>query len=198
MATMLPLKGSMKTDGYVLFTLMKNNDQSRLLMEDLLVSRELLSSKHPSQYSCEYIQLAKEKPPTVDNLQYAMLIYYHEIEKNGLLAAVNALKEYSAIPVTSKNKVQIGFLIHMKQLAYFLTGDAEIEKMEKYQQLLGKMEPVSYYRGKAIIAIMEGDKQTSKENIKKVSKIISQNEKLYGFLTAEKTLTRLVKNKIGD
>ncbi|MBT2759057.1 hypothetical protein J7E71_24605 [Mesobacillus foraminis] len=86
----------------------------------------------------------------------------------------------------------------MKQLAHFLTGDAEIEKMEKYQQLLGKMEPVSYYRGKVIIAHMEGDKHTSKDNIKKVSKIISQNEKLYGFLTAEKTLTRLVKNKIGD
>ncbi|WP_342601096.1 M50 family metallopeptidase [Psychrobacillus sp. FSL H8-0483] len=195
LATIIPFKTSMKTDGYILFSMLRNNEESILLVEELLIMKELLGRKQPVEWNQTYIKLAKQKDVSIDNLQYAMMIYYFEIEQNGFKSAVEAMKEYREIPVTAKNKFSVGFLIHMQQLSHFLMDDVPVEKMVYFQRLLSSLEPVSYFRGKAIIAYLENDKDSALENLKKVKKIIEENEALYGFFKAEKRLTELVEKK---
>jgi hypothetical protein len=196
LATIVPFKTSMKTDGYVLLSLLRNNHDSLQLVDELLIMKELISNKKPVEWNPEYIKIAKQKSTSIDHLQFASLIYYYEIEKNGFQAAYNAMADYYAIPVTSKNKFQLGFIIHMQQLYSFLCEEVQLEKILYYQQFLSSLEPVSFYRGKAIIASLQNDQQTAVEYINKVKEIIRENENVYGFYEAEKTLTNLVMEKM--
>lgn len=198
LATIVPFKTSMQTDGHVLLTLLKNNDASHKFIEETLVSAELLCRKKPSEWNSKYIQIAKQKTASIENLQYAMMIYYYEIEKNGFQAAVQAMVNYRAIPVTKQNNLQLGFLIHMQQIAHFLRDDVQIEIMTRLQKQLSLMEPLSYYRGLAIISCLRKDRRAVLKNIQRVRKIIEQNETLYGFFKAEQTLTKLVEEKIAS
>ncbi len=197
LATILPIKTS-RTDGYVLLSLLKNNDESTKLIENLLIGRELLSKRIPTEWNYEFIQLAKEKVASIEHLQYAMMLYYFENEKNGFQSAVKAMTEYSKIPVTKKNKFELAFLIHMQQLSHFLQDDVQVEQIEHCQTFLTSIEPVSFYRGKAMVAYLQNDKDVALKHIKKVKKIIEQNEALYGFFKVEKTLTKLVEDKISN
>lgn len=195
-ATIIPMKMGMKTDGYTLLTLLKSNEESSQLIEEILISRELLSRKQPSEWNETYIQIAKQKTPCIGHLQFAMLIYYYQIEQSGFQSAEEAMADYCRIPVTKKTQMHLGFLIHMQQISYFLTENIPIKKIIRLQQQLSRLEPVSYYRGLAIVAYLQGDQQAAIKNMDKVEEITQQYNELYGFFTAEKTLTKLVKEKI--
>ncbi|WP_010274604.1 site-2 protease family protein [Paenibacillus senegalensis] len=195
LATILPSKSS-RTDGYVLLTLLKNNKDSTALIEDLLVGKELLSRRIPTEWDNECIKIAKEKTASLEHLQHAMLVYYYEIEKHGFQSAIKAMTEYSKIPVTKNNKVELAFLIHMQQLSRFLQDDVQVEQIERCQSLLTSIEPISFYRGRSIIAHLENDREAALKYLQKVKDITEENEALYGFFRAEKTLTNLVEEKI--
>ncbi|MCM3764046.1 hypothetical protein [Neobacillus niacini] len=198
LATIIPSKIGLKSDGLVLLTLLSKSEKSQQLLEDLLVSKELLSQKPPSEWNQEYIRRAKEKDASIENLQYALLLYYFEIARNGFPSAVNAMARYQAIPINKKNQFSLGFLIHMQQLTCFFEseGGTSVEKIVGLQQSLSKLEPVSFYRGKVIIAHLQNDAAAAALYLQKVYQIIDENEALYGFFKAEKTLTRLVEEKI--
>ncbi|MFS0862183.1 M50 family metallopeptidase [Fredinandcohnia sp. 179-A 10B2 NHS] len=194
-ATIVPLKGSMKTDGYVLLSLL-NKDKAHKVIDELLIMRELLGKKKPSDWNQEYIKAAKQKEASLENLQYAMLIYYHEIEKHGFQAAVDTMKEYREIPITKKNQFQLGFLIHMQQLSLFLQENPSLKEIVVLQNQLSNIEPFSFTRGKAMIAFLENDEPKANEYIDKVKKMISESEGMYGFFQAEKTLTSLLEKRM--
>lgn len=84
----------------------------------------------------------------------------------------------------------------MQQLCCFLQNDVQVEQIERSQSLLTSIEPISYYRGKSIIAHLENDRENALKYLQKVKDITEQNEALYGFFRAEKTLTNLVEEKI--
>jgi len=195
-ATIVPLKTSMQTDGYILHTLMKKNEEAGRLMDVLVIMREMLSRKHPLEWNRDYIQEAKQKDPVEENVQYFLMNYYFELEQHGFPSAEAAMAPYRHIPITKNNKFQMAFLIHMKQLSCFLHGEANINEIAQLQNSLSNIEPVSYYRGKAIIAHLQNDHQAAKSYLKKVNEIILNNQPLYGFYQAEKTLSNLVEAKM--
>ncbi|MDH5162436.1 M50 family metallopeptidase [Heyndrickxia oleronia] len=195
-ATITPLKTNMQSDGYVVLSLLKNNEETTKLINEINISKELLSKKQPKDWDSKQIQLARQMQPSIDHVQYAMLLYYFEIEQAGFSSAVNALKGYSAIPITKKNKQQLGFIIHMKQIEHFLSEDVQLEMIAEYQQFLSRIEPLSFHRGEAMIAYLQDNKTKALELLHKVKTNVEHNESLYGFFKAEKTLTELIKEKI--
>ncbi len=197
-ATIVPLKTSMPTDGYVLLTLIKKNEEASKLMDDLLIMKELLGRKHPLDWEQDFIQKAKQKEATIENMQYGLMSYYYEIEQHGFQSAAEAMAPYREIPITKQNKSLLGFLIHMDQLSHYLQEDVEIEEIVHLQKSLSSIEPVSYYRGKAIIAHLKNNQEEKLKYLTKVKKVINENETLYGFYQAEKTLTKLVEDKMAS
>ncbi|MHA7136814.1 site-2 protease family protein [Rossellomorea arthrocnemi] len=195
-ATIVPLKTSMRTDGNILLTLMKKNEEAGKLMDELVIMREMLSRKHPLEWNRDYIQEAKQKEPVEENVQYFLMNYYFELEQHGFPSAEEAMAPYRHIPITKNNKFQMAFLIHMKQLSCFLNGKANVKEITHLQNSLSNIEPVSYYRGKAIIAYLQNDHQEARSYLKKVNEIILNNQPLYGFYQAEKTLSNLVEAKM--
>lgn len=69
-------------------------------------------------------------------------------------------------------------------------------EVAQLQNSLSNIEPVSYYRGKAIIAHLNDNQEEAMKLLKKVYDIIKENQTLYGFYKAEKTLTDLVEEKM--
>ncbi|MDI2588792.1 M50 family metallopeptidase [Psychrobacillus sp. NEAU-3TGS] len=195
-ATAIPLKTSMKTDGYILLTLLKNNEDTTKLLDELILTKELLSSKQPTQWDVELVNSARQKRPSVENLQYAMLLYYYEVQQNGFHHAVKVLQSYKSIPITKDNKFPMSFIISMYQIELFLERDGNTQAILKQQKNLSVIEPVSYYRGQAMIAYLEKDFEHALANLEKVYTLVDKNESLYGFFIAEKILTNLVKEKI--
>ncbi len=196
LVTLIPSKGGMGSDGYIIFSLLRKNSDSLKLIENMIINKELFSKKNPTDWNTEYIQLAKQKKPSISNFLSGIMVYYYEIEKNGFHAAKEAVAGYTTIPVTKNNSGQLGIFIHMQQLAHFLTDNVEPEKMNDLQQFLSPIEPISFHRGQAMIACLKNDKQKALEHIQKVNKIIEESEHFYGFFKAEKTLTKLVEEKI--
>lgn len=196
-STIIPTNKGMQTDGYALLTLIKNNEESTKYLEGLLVKTELSSHKAPAQWKEEYIQYARQQSPSVENIVFAYMIYYYEIDTNNFQSAIQAMADYSKIPFAKKNKFLLGFLVHLKQLSYFLNdNEIQTEKMIEWQKQLSPMDSVNYYRGKAIIAYLQGDMKSAKKYLDKVKNIIEQFESLYGFYQAERKLTDLVKAKM--
>ncbi|MFJ8063941.1 M50 family metallopeptidase [Psychrobacillus sp. NPDC096426] len=195
-ATAIPLKTSMKTDGYVLLTLLKNNDETIKLLDELVLSKELLSNKQPIQWDVELVNFARQKQPSIENLQYAMLLYYYEVYQNGFHNAVKVMQPYKSIPITKDNKFQMSFIINMHQIELLLDDNYHTQDIVKLQKNLSIIEPVSYYRGQAMVAYLEKDLNQAIVHLEKVYAIIEENESLYGFFFVEKILTNLVKEKI--
>ncbi|UOE58947.1 M50 family metallopeptidase [Priestia filamentosa] len=197
--TMIPSgKGESGSDGYFIFLLLKNNEKSLSLLENTLIYREFLSNKKPNDWNEEYIQLAKQKAPSIDNIMYATMVYYYEIEKNGFISAKKKMEEYTTISITKQNSRLLSVFIHMQQLAYFLTDyqDNQFKSIKHLQQFLSPIEPVSFYRGQCIIAYLQNDISQASEYLQKVKKIIEKNEPIYGFFKVERTLTEMVEEKI--
>ncbi|WP_124052269.1 hypothetical protein [Priestia endophytica] len=197
--TMIPMgKGGIGSDGYFILSLIKRNQKSLELMDEMLISKELLSSKKPSEWNIEYIKLAREKKPSADNVLYGMMIYYLEIEQNGFQSAKEKMSGYTSIPVTKQNKRALGTFIHMEQLSAFLMRDGEKQllKVRELQEWLSPIEPISFYRGQAMIAHLQNKNLQALKNIKKAKEIIEKNEKTYGFLRVEKVLTNMVEELI--
>ncbi|PRT15286.1 M50 family metallopeptidase [Bacillus wiedmannii] len=194
--TIIPI--GKRTDGYSIFSLLRNNEKSIKRLEDMLIYTELISNKEPSEWNKEYIELARKKATNIDNVMCAMMVYYVEIEQHGFQSARKKLDGYTTIPITKQNSKLLAIFIHMQQLAYFLTEDQnnQFKKINHFQQFLSPIEPVSFYRGQAIIACLQNDRQQALKNIEKVKKVIEKNEKRYGFFKVEKTLTNMVENKI--
>ncbi|MGF3104760.1 site-2 protease family protein [Rossellomorea sp. DUT-2] len=195
-ATIVPLKSSMRTDGYILLTLIKKNEEAGKLMDELVIMREMLSRKQPLEWNRDFIQEAKQKEAVEENVQFFLMNYYFEIEQHGFPSAEEAMVPYVQIPITKNNKFQMAFLTHMKQLSCFLNGEANIKEITRLQNSLSNIEPVSYYRGKAIIAHLQNDHKRARIYLKKVNEIILNNQPLYGFYQAEKTLSNLVEAKM--
>lgn len=70
--------------------------------------------------------------------------------------------------------------------------------MIKLQRSLTKIEAVSYYRGKAIIAHLQNNEEKAYEKLQYVKKIIADNGALYGYFQAEAELTKMVENKMAQ
>lgn len=199
-ATMIPSgKGGSGSDGYFIITCLRKNEKSLKLVEDLLIYRELLSYKKPGKWNQEYIQWAKQKTPSLDHVMDAMMVYYYEIEHRGFQAAQKQLDGFAAIPITKQNSRHLSAFTHMKQLAYFLLDNQShsLEKIHHLQQFLSPIEPVSYYRGEAILAYLRNNRTQALVHLEKVKKMIEKNEQRYGFFQAEKTLTNMVEEKMG-
>jgi hypothetical protein len=195
-ATIIPINSAMKSDGHVLLTLLKNDALSIEHINDLQVTKELMSKKEPNEWDKEYILLAKQKQPKIEHIHYAMLIYYYEIQQNGFQSAVDSLKGYHSIPITTKNRFQLASLVHMQQLSLFFMSESQDEKILHLQSLLSPTEPVSFYRGKAILSYIQNDFQMAHKHLDKVKKVIEQYENTFGFYKAEKIVTQLVEEKI--
>lgn len=197
LATCIPLKGAaLKTDGYQMITLLKNDETSEKLLDESLISSEVLSNKKPEDWNLAFIKKAKHMQPSIENILYASMIYYYEIQKNGFEAALHSLSGYLDMPITDKNKVQMIFLTHMKQLKLFLSDQGSIEELEHLQKLLSPVDPLSLNRGKAMIAYLKGDTSSAKNHLISVQEFCEENIGLYGFYHSEILLTKLVEEKM--
>lgn len=196
-STIIPANKGMQTDGYTLLTLLKNNEESAKYLEGLLVKTELSGPKAPAQWKEEYVQYARQQNPSVENIIFAYMIYYYEIDQNNFQSAIQAMESYRKIPITKKNKFQLGFLIHMEQLSCFLCeNEVQLDRISVLQKLLSPMDAVNDSRVKAIIAYLQGDINSAKKHLYKVKNVIQQMESLYGFYKAERKLTELVEAKM--
>jgi hypothetical protein len=198
-ATIIPTgKGGMASDGYFIFSLIKNDEKSLKLIEDMLICGEVLSNKTPSEWNMEYVQLAKQKIPCIDNVMYGTMMYYFDIEQHGFQYAQERMDGYKNIPITEHNSKSLAGIIHMQQLTSFLVDNEsnQLEKIIHYQQFLSLIEPVSFYRGHAILAYLQDDMPQALKNIEKVKKVIEKYEEKHGFFKVEKTLTNMVEEKI--
>ncbi|WP_226673820.1 M50 family metallopeptidase [Rossellomorea aquimaris] len=196
MATIIPMKVHMKSDGYQLITLLKKNEKSFDLTEDLLIMRELLSKKPPLDWSREYLQKAQEKEVKKENIFYAQMIFYRELVSHGFEAPLEKINLYRNIPFTKKDKHILGFIIHLDQLSLFFSNEPDVTEMILLQKSLSKIEPVSYYRGKAIIAHLQHKEEKANEHLQFAKKEIAEKGTLYGYFQAEDILTNLVEEKM--
>lgn len=199
LATIIPSgKGVMGSDGYFILSILKSSQEALNLAEDILVSRELLSNKKPNEWNLECIQFNQKKLENIDSIMYATMLYYYEIENNGFQHAKKVVNDLTKIPINNDNNKSLAIFIHMQQIECFLTSNASnnLSKIKNLQVFLTSVEPVSFYRGQAIINCLQQEQVQAIKNIQKVNKIITKNEHLYGFFQVEKKLTNLIEEKM--
>lgn len=199
LVTIIPTgKEDMGSDGYFIVSILKNPEKSLELVENLSICRELISSKKPNEWSLEYICLAKKKPINTSNIMYITMLYYYEMEFNGFYCAKEVMNDLKKIEINKDNKELLAVFIHMQQIEAFLTPSAtnNLSKIKCLQNFLTPREPVSFYRGQAIINCLQQERQQAIKDIRKVNKVIIENQDLYGFLQTEKKITKLVEKKM--
>lgn len=196
-ATMIPFKDSMGmgSDGHVLLSLLRKDGDALRQVENMIINKELFSNKVPSNWDPEYIKIAKQKEPSLENIFSGQMIYFYEVETSGFYTAREAVLGYTSIHVNKQNSIRLIPFLHMQQIATFLSDNCKMDEITYYQQYLWG-EPVSFNRGNAMIAYLENDIPKALEYLHKAKKVIEAGEHRYGFFKSERTLTALIEKKI--
>lgn len=194
--TMIPFNKGIRSDGSIVMTLYKGDEESTKLLNQLLIINEVMSYKEPDEWDNDILKIAKDQPVSTENVSAALLIFYKVFSAHGFDSAYEQVYPYTEILVTKNNKHLMGFLIGLKQMNLFLNGGASREIIESLQAHLSTLEPFSYYRGLAIIQYLNGNDESSLENINKIYSIIAKSNTKHGFYHEEKKLTKLLEDKI--
>ncbi len=193
LVTAIPLNFGMKTDGLVFITMLRGGAQADHFLEEISIMNEMLSKKSPLEWNTTYLEKAKHKSATIEHTIHASYLFYATLLREGFEQASSSVAGFKTIPMTKESKYQLAFITHIRQLELFLTDYTNVDKIIDLQRHLSKMEPLSYYRGKAMICACQGKREKAIEYIQKMEQLIRKNEALYGMYEAEKELIKIVK-----
>ncbi|MBD8027486.1 site-2 protease family protein [Ureibacillus sp. Re31] len=196
-ATILPYKGALKSDGRVLMELSRGGKETEQFLVSLLLLKEMNSPKHPMEWSEELIEQAKTLPPTVDNATVAYILFYYTILKEGYEKASELIEPFKQIPVTKENKFALYFIQHIQQIDFIVQKNDNEERIMQFHQFMNPMEPISFKRSEAILAILKGNQQEAVRKLSEVMKEIQKGKRLFGFFYAEEQLTNYLKKVMG-
>ncbi|MFP7199495.1 site-2 protease family protein [Lysinibacillus halotolerans] len=196
-ATILPYKGALKSDGRVLMEIAKGGKETEEFLVSLLLLKEMNSPKHPKEWSEELIEQAKTLPPTVDNATVAYILFYYTLLKEDYEKASELIEPFKQIPVTKENKFSLYFIQHIQQIDLIVKKNNNEGKIKEFHQFMNLMEPISYKRSEAILATLKGDQQEEVRKLSEVMKEIQKGKKLFGFFYAEEQLTNFLIKEMG-
>lgn len=196
LATILPYRGAIKSDGRVLLELTKGGKQTEEFLISLLLIKEMNSPAHPADWSEAYIQQARTLKPTADNVMVGYILFYYALIKEGYEHASALLEPFKQLPVTKQNRYTLHFITHIRQIDLIVEGKYDEPRLSELHQLLNPFEPIGYKRSEAILAAVKGDRQIAKLKLTEAFKEIDKTKNSFGFLYAEEKLTHILKNKI--
>ena len=194
--TILPYKGTLKSDGRVLLELSKKGKEQEEYLISLLLFKEMNSPIHPTKWSIDLIERAKTMQPTVDNVMVCYILFYYTLIQEDYENASRLLEPFKQIPVTKENKMALQFINQIKQVDLIVGGNFDKATIHHLHQQLSPIDPFSYKRSQAILAKLEGNDKLVLQKIGEVEKEIKKGKHLFGFYAAEEQLTQLLKSKL--
>ena len=189
--TIIPFKGAMKSDGRVLLELRRGGKEAEAFLGSLLLLKEMMSPKHPADWSASLIEQTKQAAVSEDTIMNSYLLFYYYIVMENYDYASRMIEAYKTIPIRKDNKIAMQFITHIRQVDCFL-HQPNAEEIKALHTYLSPIESVSYKRSEWMIAHLSGDHKTAETKRKEVYAEIEKGKKQFGFFYAEELLTHTI------
>ena len=196
LVTAIPFKGALKSDGRVIWELLKEGVEKEQFVSSLLLLKEMMSHTQPANWSKNMIEQARRAPASEENMMMSYLLFYYDLCESGYEAASDNIASYKALPVHKKNKMTMQFVTHIKQLDAIMHEQATVEYIRELHSMMLPIEPVSFKRSEWIIAKLEKNEALAEKKLAEHRAKIQQGMKQYGFYVAEQQLTNLIEQKL--
>jgi len=195
-ATVSPSKGTFRSDGSVLLTLHKGGKEAETYLAGLILLKELMSPKKPQDWEEQLIEEAQHTKVSIDTVQTAFLLFYYHLVTGNYEKASRSIASFKNLPVTTKTKLNLQFITHIRQIDYFLSFEPNVQVIKELHLQMSNFEPISYKRSEAMVAYLEGDKKRAYQLLEEVIEKCTKGSKQYGFFEAERELTQVVKQQL--
>lgn len=183
LATAIPMKGIMLSDGKQFLILIKGDEKARQHLHSIQVSSALLSSKRPKDWDGKIVEISAEKIKSSKDVRKIMsdlmLVFYYRCEREGMKKGITCLERVLQTPVTKENKYFVsGF--HSWYLLYkvlYDMDDVSLHDMKQHAHAITKLDPHSYYRAQAILKYLQEDMGSFHTYLRKAEKELKDAEK---------------------
>ncbi|MFJ8529426.1 M50 family metallopeptidase [Bacillus sp. NPDC094106] len=203
LATAIPMKGIMPSDGYQFLILVKGDEKAHQHLHSIQVSSELLSSKRPKDWDNEIVEISKENIKSNEDVRETMsdlmLVFYSKCDREGMEKGIAYLERVLQTPVTKANKYFVGSF-HSWYMLYkvlYDMDDVSLHEMKQHAQAITKLDLHGYYRTHAILKYLEKDTESFHTYMKKAEKELKNAEKSgIGCLQLEREWLQLLQEKL--
>ncbi|MDZ5606760.1 M50 family metallopeptidase [Bacillus pseudomycoides] len=203
LATAIPIKGIMLSDGKQFLILIKGDENAKQHLHSIQVSSELLSLKRPKDWDEKLVEISEEKikgdEEVREILSDLMLTFYSRCDREGMETGIACLDQVLQIPVTKENKYFVsGF--HSWYLLYkvlYDMDDVSLKDMKQHAKAITRLDPHGYYRTQAILKYLEKDAESFHTYMKKAESELKNAEKIGGgYLQLEREWFQLLQKKL--
>lgn len=195
-ATIIPFKGTFKSDGCVIVELLSKGKDKEQFLSLILLIKEMISPSHPTSWSSKLIDQARIAPVNDENIGNSCFLFYFDVFEKGYDEASRGIDAFKMLPFTKENKMMLQFVTHVKQLDLVMNGKCTVNELSQLHSMMLKFEPISYTRSEWIIAKLSGNETLAKKKLTDLKAKVEQGKKQYGFFYAEELLTNLVEEKL--
>lgn len=202
-ATIIPyaIPGGLHSDGYNFSLLKKGGARATLLMTTVLLQKEYLSSKRPSEWNETVIEEAVNSihaanATTVTDLAHEaelrMLLYYYFVDIGQLDLALRmiepvALSEKPAKGLPhSRNFIDSFYISHL--ILYSSDPAENHSKLERILESMSKQEPYSYHKAWAAYLSSKGNFAEAREHLQQAQALMERWYKPFGSYFTEKNI----------
>ncbi|MGG3520895.1 M50 family metallopeptidase [Bacillus pseudomycoides] len=203
LATVIPMKGIMLSDGKQFLILIKGDETAQQHLHSIQVSSELWSFKRPKDWDEKLVEISEEKikgdEEVREVLSDLMLTFYSRCDREGMETGIVCLEQVLQIPVTKENKYFVGGF-HSWYLLYkvlYDMDDVSLQDMKQHAKAITKLDPHGYYRTHAILKYLEKDAESFHTYMKKAESELKNAEKSgVGYLQLEREWFQLLQKKL--
>lgn len=179
--TATPFQGTYKSDGGVFLLLQKGGKEAERFLAELLLIKEMMSSKYPAEWDKHLINEARFTNASTERIGTAILLFYYEIVRSNYQNASSCIHSFKDLPLTKKSKINLQFITHIRQIDELLSEKPNFAFIKQLHVNLSKTEPISYTRSEAIIAYLQNDQNKAHELLDKVLDKCNKGVKQFGF-----------------
>lgn len=202
LATAIPMKGMMLSDGKQFLILIKGDEKAKQHLHSIQVSSELWSYKRPKEWDEKLVEISEEKikgkEEVKEILSDLMLAFYSRCDREGMATGITCLEQVLQIPVTKENKYFVSSF-HSWYVLYkvlYDIDDVSLQDMKQHTKAITKLDPHGYYRTHAILKYLEKDAESFHAYMKKAESELKNAEKSgAGYLQLEREWFQLLQQK---
>lgn len=203
MVTILPLSfGAQKTDGSLFLLLHRNDSESEKFLSHLLLFREFLTNKTPSQWPQELIKSSErivkqsQHDPISSSRGFRLLLYYYYVDTGQDQEAVKILEPITKLSKTELKDNDEYFGIYSLYITHqSLWGELQSEKVTINENML-KKDPYAFYRTKAAVLIKQKKFIEAQTALKQAKDMYNKWIKPYGFSKVENRFLEEMEKKM--
>ncbi|NUU59119.1 site-2 protease family protein [Paenibacillus agri] len=209
-ATLIPLSnGPSHSDGQLFLLLHKKSDRAKLLMAGVILQKDYLSERRPSEWNpgiiTATVRLLESLPERTqeqlaEETELRMYLYCHFADKEQPDQALKYIRPIiltqhpSASISASRIMIDSSYASHL--LLHPLYGAQSRQEAEVLVKSLSKREPYSYHKAWAAMLSVQGKKTEAAEHLHQAKLLLDRWFKPFGTYRLEQTILSEIENRL--